>query len=758
MKLWVIVCTFVLAAVAIVARLAVLMINEYDYYQNEVASQLTTETVVNPERGIIYDTNGNVLATNITTYLCFISPQDIIDAMAPEDKATEIPVFDYTSAEGSTHSGIAMNEAVARFLSDTLDDVTYEFVMEKAAVKGRRYEVIKKDIDMETAEKIRQFISDNKLTRQIYLVASSKRYYPQSTLASHVIGFTNSDGVGIYGLEKSYNNVLEGTSGRYVTAQDAHSQDMPFEYETYVEKEDGANIVTTLDLSIQYELENQLKATMIESKANNRVTGIVMDVNTGGILAMATYPNFDLNNPYQLDDYSLADLSAYTEGSDEYKDEYYKLLYKMWSNKPVLETYEPGSTFKIITTAMCLEEKVMRIDENFFCGGSLMVDGWSKPIKCHKAGGHGSLTFTRGLQQSCNPVLMTIALRLGQDKFYNYFQAFGYGEKTGIDLPSETSAVFVNRNDFSDVSLAVYSFGQTFTTTPIRQITAISTVANGGYIITPHLMKEITDDDGNVIQSYETDTKRQVVSEEVCQTIASILQEGVATDGGARNARVVGYKIAAKTGTSQKRDSKGEYSLRVGSCVAFAPSDDPQVAVFIVVDEPMGNSVYGSIVAAPYVANMMKTTLPYLGYEPEYSEEELKTVEVSLANYVGTTVAGAKEALGLKGITYEVIGSGDTVTAQIPAAGSTVSKTNGRILLYTGGEEPKADKTVPDVVGKTAEAANRILVNMGFNISIDGATGSSGATVISQSPEAGTAVPSGSSVTINVRHLDVADD
>ena len=767
------ICVFLAAGGALVAVLFRLQILNYSFYQERVLDQMTYETVVRPERGIIYDRNGNILATNTTVYLVFISPQDILDAMAvsdaaaaavaagvePEEKSDFPGAFAWKGESGS-FDGLRMNELIARALSEILG-VEYETVLEKAAKEGRRYEVIRQEIDEAHADRVRAFISEYGLTRQIYLRASTKRYYPYGTLACHVIGFTNSDGDGVYGLEAYYNSVLKGVAGRYIKAQDAHNRDMPFDYESYVGSVNGSNVHTTLDVYIQYELENQLKATYYDSGAGNRVTGIVMDVNTGGVLAMATYPPFDLNAPYTLDEDSQKVLDRVDPDSDEFAKTYGNLLYSMWKNKATTELYEPGSTFKIITTSMGLEEKAVDINEPFTCAGSLTVPGWSKPIHCHKVGGHGTMPFYQMLQQSCNPTLMQLALRLGGDVFYKYFLAYGYSGTTGIDLPGESYPIISSPAAFGPVELAVYSFGQTFKITPLRQITSISAVANGGYLLTPHLMREITDPEGNILSSYEPESIRQVVSGETCDTLSWILEDGVSGNGGAKNAYVKGYKVAAKTGTSEKRDKpdeNGEFTLRVGSCVAYAPSDDAQIAAIIVVDEPMKGAVYGSVVAAPYVSRLLSFVLPYLGIEAQYTEEELKRIEIHLSDYVGAELSAAEADLTRRGVSYTVAGSGDTVTAQVPAVGSTVFKDGGRVILYTGSETPKNTVTVPDLVGKTAEAANRLIVNAGLNAAVTGASNGDTATVIAQSPAAGTAVPPATVVTVELRHLGLADD
>ncbi len=761
-------CAFLVLAGVIIGRLAYYQIKMYDYYQEKVLNQLTRQAEVNPERGTITDRNGNILATNKTVYNVILSPADIIatakkNAEKNADKKDDNDVhYSFVDEEyGISYNGESVSELIAEALSKYLD-VEKSEILEKAAKENRMYEVIKNGIESELAEKIEEFIAEFDLKREIYFVASSKRYYPYGDLAAHVIGFTNVDGVGIYGLEAYYNNLLEGTSGRYILAQDAQNHDMPFEYERFIEADDGYNIVTTLDIYIQYELENQLEKTFIESGAANRVTGIVMDPDTGDILAMATYPSFDLNDPRTLDEYSAAKLEAMNlaEGSKEYNEAYYTLLYQMWNNKAITETYEPGSTFKIITTAMAFEEAEVTPNDSFYCSGELYVDGWPRPIHCHKTDGHGAVTFRVGLQQSCNPVLMTVAGRVGQEKFYEYFEAFGYTSKTGIDLPGEVSGIYSSYKDFTNVSLAVYSFGQTFKTTAIQQLRGICTVANGGYLVTPHFLAEIVDNDGNLIQSYKAENVRQVVSTETCETITDILEEGVATNGGAKNAYVKGYRVAAKTGTSEKRDEydeNGNTPYRVGSCAAYGPADDPQVAAIIIVDKPLAGAVYGSVVAAPYISSLMGYVLPYIGIEPQYTTEELAKLDIVLSNYVGATVEACETDLSWRGFKYEIVGNGSTVTAQIPAAGETISSDTGLLILYTGDAVPSDTVKVPNLMGMTAYNANNLAVTDGLNVIISGSTNGTSATVIKQSIEAGTLVPRGTIIEIEVRYLDGTD-
>ena len=759
-------CIFAFAAAVVIGRLALYQIRDHEYYQNLVLDQITVSADVNPKRGDILDTNGNPLATNKTVYNVIISPSDIKDAQEAidkknsNDKTDDDVVYDWTSPDGSAYyHGSSQKDLICTFLSYQLG-VESSMIEEKAAKTDRMYEVIKRDVEENVNEKIREFISEYGLTNQIYDRASYKRYYPYGDLACHVLGFTNSDGVGIYGLEKYYNNLLEGTSGKYILAQDAKRRDMPFEYEAYVETENGGDLEITIDRYIQTELENQLEATWNDSAAGNRVTGIVMDVETGGILAMATYPSFDLNSPFSLDETSASILAELTEGTDEYNEKRLDLLYAMWSNKAITETYEPGSTFKVITTAAALEEKVVTFDTPFTCTGSLMIPNYPRAISCHDTNGHGTLAFRYGLQQSCNPTLMQVAALLGEDKFYDYFEAFGYTGKTGIDLPAEVGGIYTPRKDFNNVSLAVYSFGQTFKTTPIQQLTAIATVANGGYYVRPHLFKSLLDDDGNVIQSFETDVRRQVVSTNVCREISDVLEDGVSGNGGAKNAYVKGYKVAAKTGTSEKRDKvdeNGEKSYRVGSCVGYAPSDDPKIAAIIIVDEPMKGAVYGSTVAAPYLSKLFASVLPYLGVEKHYTEKDLATMEVTVSSYVGSDPSVAKNDLIYYGLGFEFIGTGDVITAQVPAEGSVMNSENGKVILYCGEPEPAPYIEVPDLVGKNADVANSMVIGSGLNIRMTGASSGTLATVVSQSPAAGTMASRGQIVEIELRYLDGTD-
>lgn len=723
---------FALLGAIVAITLFRIQILKYSYYQDEVLDQLTVETKVNPNRGIIYDRNGTILASNKTVWVLYLIPKNI-----------DNPEF------------------IAKEISNILN-ISYDKVLEKAKKTGYKYQVIDPALELEAAQRIRNLIDDYSLTDQIQLNASSERYYPFSSLSSHAIGFVNADGVGIYGLEKVYNNILEGTSGKYITAQDAHSGDMPFQYETYIESENGYNLVSTIDTYIQYQLELQLKTAAIESGAQNRAAGIVMNPKTGEIYAMAVYPSFDLNEPYTLDDLSIQELSKYDKDSAEYKNAYLNLLYTMWNNKAVTELYEPGSTFKLVTTSVALQSNTASLASRFVCTGSLKIDGYYRAISCHKRTGHGALTFAEALQQSCNPSMMKLAFGIGKESFYDYFQRFGYTSKTGIDLPSEASGYYHSYDDFSNVSLAVYSFGQTFKTTAIQQLRAVSVIANGGYLVEPHLIKEIVDNEGDIVYEYKQEKNEQIIDTEVANTIAQILKEGVDGDGGAKNAYVAGYSIAAKTGTSEKKDKydeQGNTSYRVSSCVAFGPTDNAEVAVIILVDEPTIGSKYGSVVAAPYVGNLMEAILPYLGIEPVYNENDIEHQQIEVPNIKDKNINEAIKDLKALGIDYEIIGDGETVLSQMPMPKSTIYKKSGKILIYTG-EDMETHTNVPNVIGKTAEEANTILINSGLNIKIEGATNFSygdSAVVTTQFPLPDTCVPKGTIVEIKILFTDEED-
>ena len=728
---------FLVIAGILAGRFFDLQVVKYDTYLAKVLENLTQVSVVKAERGAIYDRNMQPLAVNTTTYRVFISPADIKE---DEDRVK-----------------------ICKELSSILG-VGYDEIYEKALKVKRKDETVKKDVAKETADLVRAFIAENGYKSQIYLEATTKRYYPSKNLAAQVIGYLGTD-TGLFGLELQYNKELTGTDGKYITARNAKNQSMPSKYDVSIDPENGYSLLTTLDMNVQAILENQLEQTYKENMAQNNVCGIVMDVRTGAVLAMATNWGFDLNTPFVLTDDYAAKLAACTlpPESDEYNEFKWGLIYDMWKNKCVSDTYEPGSTFKVITAAIGLETGAVTPTTKLTCAGKLNVAGVS--ISCHKHSGHGTNTFSYLLQQSCNPAMMQVAERIGKKTFYEYFGEFGYMNKTGIDLPGEASGINHQYNQFNAVELATSSFGQTFKTTPIQQLTAICTVANGGYVVQPHVVSALLDSDGNVVQSFEDNTvKRQIVSSEVCRDLAMILEEGVKT-GVARNAYVPGYRVAAKTGTSEKRDA-ADQTLRVGSTVAFAPANDPKIAVLIMVDEPASKTKSGGTVAAPYVGRVINETLQYLGVGREYSEAELQSLTYHVEDFTGVPVKEAEQKIKDAGLECKVIGKGGTVFSQIPAADGTMQIENGIVYLYAydpANGAPEIEPTlvaVPDVTDLKVSAAIARLTSAGLNVQIIGALNygaGSGAVVRSQSVAARTKVAAGTVIVIESTHTDVQD-
>ncbi|MBO5326943.1 MAG: PASTA domain-containing protein, partial [Clostridia bacterium] len=716
-------------------RIFAIQVFDFARYQKKVIDQLTTESPVPAKRGEILDAAGRVLATSKTVYRVSIFPNVIARAENAEQAAA----------------------LIANGLSLIVEGLEKQSVLDHIAHTAELERTVVRQTDTETANRILAFIGEHDLHEMLTVEAVSTRYYPYGSLASHLLGFTGSDGQGLYGLELQYDSVLAGQNGSYITARDSTGNALPTPYEAYVPATDGYTLHTTIDAYIQSSLEEQLEKTMIESGAANRVCGIVMDVNTGAILAMATGPSFDLNDPFSLNSASAAQLAAlgYAEGSEAYKNAKSQLLLETWSNKAVTEIYMPGSTFKTLTCSAVLEEKaVTNLNESFFCSGCMSVA--DRLIYCHKVGGHGSLTFTEGLQNSCNPVMMTIAARLGCDCFYQYVRAFGLLEKTGIDLPGEGNSIFHAASKFSELDLATASFGQNFKVSILQMITAVSAVANGGELLTPYVVESMSDADGNVVYTHERNVRRTVISEQTSKTISEILAGGVAGDGGAKNAYVAGYRVAAKTGTSEKIGD--DRSARIGSCVAYAPADQPEVAVIIVVDEPTDGSRYGSVVAAPYVAGVIKDILPYMGVEAVYTEEEEKNLTLTVPNCIGWSREEAARVLDRSGFSYSFVGDGDTVTAQTPEVGSSVERTGATVVL-TMGEGRAGSVILPELVGMSASAANRTLIDLGLNVAIDGAKDSLKAdkTVIGQSLPSGSEVSKGTVITLRFSYDEMIE-
>jgi len=730
-RLSVLLCVLALLALYLLFTLFRLQIIAHGAYEEKVIEQITVGSSLSAARGTIYDRNGSVLAANQTVYRIYISPIDI--------------------KKGIKRRGVAYDEQIARGLAEILG-VSYDSVYKKAQKSAYLDQTVKRNVDGETAKAVLLFAKENGLSSMVHAEAGVRRYYPHGSLAAHVIGFAGSDGQGLFGLEAYYNDVLTGTDGKYMSAVDSQGIRLPLSYSDFIPARDGLDVTTTLDVYVQTALEHALENAVIASDVQNRAAGIVMQVKTGDVLAMATSPSFDLNDPYTLNEEYAKKLSetGLDTASTEYRTAKNALLYEMWRNKAISELYEPGSTFKIITSSIALETGAVTPKTPFSCAGYYTVGGCR--ISCHKRGGHGALTFAEGLMQSCNPVMMQSAERFGKEAFYSYFTAFGYTKKSGIDLPSEALGLFHSYDSIGSTELATASFGQRFKVSMMTHLCAVAAVANGGVSVKPHLLSSISEKE-RLLMTYTAEDGKRIISEETARLVASILEEGVSGDGGSKNAYTEGYRIAAKTGTSEKfdvLDANGRSFLRIGSCVAFAPYDDAEIAVILIVDEPTSSNKYGSVTAAPFVSDLLSDILPYLGIEKVSSEDV-----VTVPDLEGMGIAKAKGILSSLGIRAEVVGDGGYAAAQAPSAGMTIEKSIGRVILYTA--EERTHTAVPSLLGKPMNEALRLIADAGLNASIRGTNRNQvaeGATVIAQSLPEGTRAVCGTVIEIQAIHKE----
>lgn len=698
-------------------------------------NQSLRSTTLSATRGTIYDATGKVLAQSASVWTVVLEPAYFKDYEDPE----------------------AVRRTVAQGLSQILD-MDEEEVYEKT--QGNSYFVyLKRRVETDVRDEINEFLENNKISAGVRLIEDYKRYYPYGTVASTVLGFTGTDGQGLEGLEMQYDTELRGTAGRLISSQNALGTDMPFEYEQYVEAENGYDLVLTIDETVQSVLEKYLAEGVEQFKVKNGAVAIMMDVDTGAILGMATTPTYDPNDPFTIYDEDLqAEIDALS--GDEQDEAYNAAQLKQWRNKAVSDTYYPGSVFKMCTYAMGLEEGVVTEESTFNCGGSIMVEGWNEPIHCWRHSGHGLETFREGLYNSCNPWAIHIGQLLGAETFGKYREAFGFTESTGIDLPGEATTLYHSVSDMANVAvdLATESFGQNFSITPVHMITAAAAIANGGYLVTPHVVDRVVDQEGNIIQTADTSYRRQVVSEETSAAIVDILRENV-EHGTATGGYVAGYRICGKTGTSEKMDKWNEDRSQpmeyIASFCGFAPAEDPKYALLVFFDEPDGeeNGGYtgGNAVAGPYFAKMMEEILPYLGVEAQYSEEEYAALDTVAPTVTGLTLEEAYEKLESAGLSYTVIGEEDggaaTVTAQVPESGGAVPK-DGKVVLYTEGyDESSTYVTVPNFVGYDVTNASYLASINGLQISVSGSA-SSTAEATSQSIAEGEQVKNGTVISL----------
>ena len=697
--------------------------------------QSLRSTTLSAMRGTIYDATGKVLAQSASVWTVVLEPAYFADYDDPE------------GARQKVASGLA-----------AILDMDEEEVYEKT--QGSSYFVyLKRRVETSVRDEINEFLEAEGISSGVRLIEDYKRYYPYGTVASTVLGFTGTDGQGLEGLELQYDTQLRGTAGRLISSRNALGTDMPFEYEQYVEAQDGNNLVLTIDETVQSILEKYLAEGVDQFNVKNGAVAIMMDVNTGAILGLATTPTYDPNNPFTIYDEDLqAQIDALS--GEEQDQAFNEAQLKQWRNKAVSDTYYPGSVFKMCTYAMGLEEGVVTEQTTYTCTGSVLVDGWDDPIHCWRHSGHGLETFRDGLCNSCNPYTIYIGQLLGGETFAKYREAFGFTESTGIDLPGEAVTLYHSAIELINTpsNLAVESFGQNFSITPLHMITAAAAIANGGYLVTPHVVDRVVDQDGNIVQTADTSYRRQVISEETSAAITDILQQNVES-GSATGGYVAGYRICGKTGTSEKVDKWNEDRTQdmeyIASYCGFAPAEDPQYALLVFFDEPdddtNGGYNGGNAVAGPYFAKMMEEILPYLGVEAQYNEEEYANLDTVAPTVTGLTLEEAYAKLEEAGLTYSVIGdesdSSITVTAQVPEAGGAVPK-DGQVVLYTNGyDEASTYVTVPSFLGYDVTNASYLASINGLQISVSGSS-SSTATVTAQSVAEGEQVQQGTVITL----------
>lgn len=707
---------------AAVLRLTYLTTVQSSELQESAVDLQLADTTVSAKRGTIYDANGNVLAESASVWQVVMSPVNF-----KNDK---------------------QRQAAAKGLSEIFD-LEYNDVLDDTKQQSH-YVVVKRRIESDEREKVLELIDtlkkDYSCSGVIQLLDDYKRYYPKNSLASSVIGFTGSDDQGLEGIEYEYDSYLSGTPGRIITAQNARGTDMPFRYEQNVESEDGNNVYLTIDETIQSICEKYMQKGVEDNNVLNKGVCIAMDVNTGAILAMVTTDGYDLNNPYELSAKDKKKIKSTAKSKQAEAES--AALSNMWRNKAVADTYMPGSVFKMCVASAALEENLVNEKTSFTCTGSISVEG--ETIHCSNISGHGTQNFVEVISNSCNPAFIQIGQMLGAGKFRQYYQGFGFSDKTGIDLPGEAEDSFWKEGKMGGVDLAVASFGQNFSITPIQMITACAAVSNGGYVVQPHVVSKITDSKGNVIKTVDKKIKRQVISDDTSKKMNEYLEYNTERQGAAAG-YISGYKVAGKTGTTEKKGvTKFESSFSedyISSFCGYAPADDPQIAMLVFFDTPDGDAYYGSQVSSPVFINIMSEVLPYLDVKTSYTDEELGYVDASAGDYTGVSVDEAKTAVEADGFTATVKGNGSTVISQIPTVSSGLQK-GGSIVLYTDSDSQSETVSVPSLIGLSPDEVNDVASAYGLNVSFSGATTSSG-TSSSQNIEAGTSVSPGTVITVS---------
>lgn len=745
---------------------------ENEKYQEMANDQHFGSITLSAHRGSIYDAKGNTLAKSASVYKVFLDPKQFRDDMDTLQKSidkrnSEKAAGTYTPKYDKEGNELdVLPESLDAFRSETVTFLALKLGISEEKVKtameeNTQYSVLQDQVEKPVADEVLDYFNNVGFI-SLNVEEDTKRYYPQNDLAASVIGFTVGDGSGAYGVEAYYDEYLSGHDGKTISAKDSNGNELPYRYSKTYAPQDGGDVYLTIDMNIQYYLEKHLQEMNKKFGVKNRSCAILMNAKTGAIYGMATAPTFDLNQPYEISDETIkAQLAALTD-EDEKTQLTSEEREKQWKNKCITEIYEPGSVFKVVTSASAIEENLIDLkNDSFFCSGQVTLEGAYYPIKCHNTNGHGAQTFQEALTHSCNPAFMEIGARLGIDKFCYYFDAFGLAEKTGIDLPAESSGIGFQPDKMTNVDLAVSSFGQGETITPIEMITSYCATINGGYLLKPYVVDKVVDEDGNVILKNERTVKRQVVSEETSETMRTVLKN-VVTDNGGGNVTIKGYSIGGKSGTSQRlsvtekgqtangKEEDADEQEYGASYVCFTPAEDPEIILLVLADMPDKSiAYYGSQVAVPTARDILTDVLPYLGISPEYSDDELENLDVKIPILEGS-IDEAKATLDGLGMTYEVIGSGIEVVAQSPVTGTSVAK-GGCVYLYTEAGNTAEYTTVPNLQYLSPETANETLTYNELNYVTRGASATrSDAIVNSQSIEPGTQVPKGTCVELEL--------
>lgn len=701
---------------ALVACMAYVSVRMYDVavkdskkYQDLANSQQFRATTVKANRGTVYDRNGQVLAQSITVYTVFVDPR----TFAERDMGNESTMYREVVGREPEEYKVDREEYIVSTLSEVLG-LAPEDIRQKL-YKNNAYQVIAKEVEKEKATKIVSAMAEADIT-SVGATPTAKRYYPQNDLAANVIGHLHYDGYGIYGLEAYYNDYLTGTDGRIVSARDATGAEFQYKYKQSYDSRDGDSIYTNLDATIQYYCEKALENAVLQHNPKDKACAIVMNAKTGAIYAMATEPDYNLNAPAEIYDSQQAAMLAALEGTvdeQDYLNQRSNCWNRQWKNKAISELYFPGSVFKVVTGSAAIEENAISLNDKFYCDGSVTVG--DRDFHCWTtSGGHGSQNFVEATTHSCNPAFVAIGQKLGAKNFSKYFEAFGFTEKTGIDLPAETNSIYASYAQMTPVTLASSSFGQTNKITPIQMICAYAAVVNGGNLVTPYIVDKIVDCDGNIVKEFTPTIKRQVISEETSAIMRDTLETVVTVNSGS-NVYIKGYRIGGKSGTSQKQDLVGGDKLYVSSYCAFYPANDPEIIMLVMVDQPQNGLYYGSAVAAPVVSEVFTEILPYLGYYAEYTEDELEDLEVTVPDVQGAEIGSAMATIEGLGLKYRIVGDGETVVRQVPARGVQMPK-ECTVILYTEEDYEEDMVTVPDLTGYSLEKANKKLASIGLNL------------------------------------------